>query len=55
VRPGYDLQLDYAKRNARGITWRWGVRATGHTVASGSKTPKPVAWAGLTAPLNGQR
>jgi len=51
-RPGYNAQIDYAWTNARGITWRWGVRATGHTVASGSKDPKPVLWAGLTAPLN---
>jgi hypothetical protein len=52
VRPGYNLQLDYARTAANGVTWRWGVRATGHTVASGSKTPKPVVWGGLTAPLN---
>jgi len=51
-RPGYNFQLDYAKTNARGLTWRWGVRATGHTVASGSKTPKPVLWAGVTAPFS---
>ena len=54
VRPGYILQLDFAKTNTRGVTWRAGVRATGHTVASGSKTPKPSIWGGFTAPL-GQR
>ncbi|MBM3908850.1 MAG: hypothetical protein FJ363_12355 [Gemmatimonadetes bacterium] len=52
VRPGYHLQLDYAKTTANGVTWRWGVRATGHTVASGSATPKPAVWGGLTAPFN---
>ncbi len=52
VRPGYIVQLDVAKTNARGVTWRAGLRATGRTVASGSKTPKPVIWAGFTAPLS---
>lgn len=52
VRPGYNLQLDYARTTTRGMTWRWGVRATGHTVASGSKSPKPVVWAGFTAPFS---
>ncbi len=51
VRPGYALQLDWAKANARGAVFRAGVRAVGHTVGSGSKTPKPGAWAGFTLPL----
>jgi hypothetical protein len=52
VRPGYLIQLDLEKTNARGVTWRAGLRGTGHTVASGSKTPKPVLWGGFTAPLS---
>lgn len=51
-RPGYNLQLDWQKTTANSVTWRAGARLTGHTVASGSKTPKPVVWAGFTAPLN---
>jgi hypothetical protein len=52
IRPGYILQLDAAHVTARGMTWRYGIRGTGHTVASGSKTPKPVVWAGFTAPFS---
>jgi hypothetical protein len=52
VRPGYALQLDAEWKSARGVTWRAGVRAVGRTMASGSKTPKPVVWGGLSAPLN---
>lgn len=55
VRPGYAVQLDGAWTTARSVTWRAGVRAVGHTVASGSKTPKPVVWAGLTAPFTSAR
>lgn len=50
-RPGYTLQLDYVRTNARGISLRAGLRAMGHTVASGSKTPKPGAWLGFSAPF----
>ncbi len=52
IRPGYIAQLDYAKTNARGLTWRWGLRASGHTVSSGSITPKPAIWGGFTAPFS---
>jgi len=51
VTPGYIIQLDLQKTNQRGVTWRAGLRGTGHTVASGSLTPKPSLWAGFTAPL----
>jgi len=51
VRPGYALQLDWEKSNARGAVFRTGLRAIGHTTASGSKTPKPAAWVGFTLPL----
>ena len=51
VRPGYALQLDWSTANARGAVFRAGVRAIGHTVASGSKTPKPAVWLGFTLPL----
>ena len=51
ARPGYALQLDWEKANARGAVFRAGFRAVGHTVGSGSKTPKPGVWAGFTLPL----
>lgn len=54
VRPGYALQLDWEKSNARGAVFRTGLRAIGHTTASGSKTPKPAVWIGFTLPLVAQ-
>jgi len=54
VRAGYALQLDWAKANARGAVFRTGVRAVGHTTASGSKTPKPGVWIGFSLPLSAQ-
>ena len=51
VRPGYALQLDWKRASARGAVLRTGLRAVGHTTASGSKTPKPAVWLGLTLPL----
>lgn len=50
-RPGYALQLDWEKANSRGAVFRAGVRAVGHTVASGSMAPKPGAWVGFSLPL----
>jgi hypothetical protein len=49
--PGYIVQLDWAKTTSNGVSWRWGVRGTGHTPAAGSVAPKPSVWAGFTAPL----
>jgi hypothetical protein len=51
VRPGYALQLDWERANARGAVFRTGVRAIGHTTAAGSKTPKPAVWIGFTLPI----
>ena len=52
MRVGYNVQLDFATSNARGVTLRFGARVTGSTVASGDALPKPVLWGGFSAPLN---
>jgi len=51
LRPGYAIQLDLEQANARGAVLRAGIRASGHTVASGTVTPKPSIWLGFTLPL----
>lgn len=51
VRVGYAIQLDIARTLRTGAVVRAGLRGTGHTVASGSASPKPALWAGLTLPM----
>jgi hypothetical protein len=51
TRIGYAVQLDMVKANARGAAFRAGLRGTGHTVASGSASPKAAVWIGTTLPI----